>query len=169
MAENILLKARVAKIEFADPIAASADIVAAVWEAQPLTLRDDEVVISEDDPEESEVYSHENDAVEDYDVAGSGLTASGSFIKATYDQLVSLLGGEKAGVDPDFTFQKSAKKLLLNKAIRFTLKDGGTIIIPNAKGFVNTNLSLGYGGVSKFPFKFKAMVAASDWDCDIIW
>ncbi len=169
MAENILLKARVAQIDFADPITASANIAAAAWETQPLTLRDDEVVISEDDPDESEVYSHENDAAEDYDVAGSGLTVSGSFIKATYDQLVSLVGGTKAGADPDFTFQKSAKKLMLNKAIKFTLKDGGTIIIPNAKGFVNVNLSVGYGGVSKFPFKFKAMVAASDWDCDVIW
>lgn len=169
MAETILLKARVQSIEFADPIAASADVAEAVWEKQPLTLRDDEVVISEEEPEESEVFSHENDAAEDYDVAGSGISASGSFIKVGYDDLVTLLGGKKVGVDPTVTFEKSAKKLLLNKAIRFTLKGGGTIIIPNAKGYVNMNLSLGYGGVSKFPFKFKALVASADWDCDIIW
>jgi|SRR5690554_1258200 len=169
MAENILLKARVQTIEFADPITASADVGDADWEKMPLTLRDDEVVITEEDPEESEVFSHENDAAEDYDVAGSGLSASGSFIKVGYDKLVELIGGVKSGTTPNITFEKSAKKLLLNKAIRFTLKGGGTIIIPNAKGYVNTNLSLGYGGVSKFPFKFKALVAASDWDCDIIW
>jgi len=169
MAENILLKARVTQISFADPIVSAAGINAAVWTKQPLTLRDDEVVITEDDPEESETFSHENDTAEDYDIIGKGLTASGSFIKVGYDDLVKLIGGTKEGTSPDFTFQKSAKKLLLNKAIKFTLKGGGEIIIPNGKGFVNTNLSLGYGGVSKFPFKFKALVAASDWDCDIIW
>ncbi|MDN5291813.1 MAG: hypothetical protein PWQ06_2052 [Anaerophaga sp.] len=169
MAENVLLKARVAKIEFADPIASAADLDLASWEQQPLTLRDDEVTISEEDPEESEVFSHENDSAEDYDIVGSGLTASGSFIKATYDQLVELVGGTKEGTDPDYKFHKSARKLLLHKAIRFTLKSGGEIIIPNAKGYVNTNLSLGYGGVSKFPFRFKALVAAPDWDVDIIW
>lgn len=169
MAENVLLKARVAKIEFADPIASAEDLDLASWEQQPLTLRDDEVVIAEEEPEESEVFSHENDAAEDYDISGSGITASGSFIKVGYESLVNLVGGTVEGVAPDTRFHKSARKLMLNKAIRFTLKGGGTIIIPNAKGFVNTSLSLGYGGVSKFPFKFKALVAAADWDVDIIW
>lgn len=169
MAENILLKARVSKIEFADPITSAAGLAAAAWAEQPLTLRDDEVSVTDEDPEESEVFSHENDAAEDYDVVGKGMTLKGSFIKASYDQLVALLGGTKEGIDPDFTFRRSAKKLLLNKAIKLTLKSGGTIIIPNAKGFVNANLSVGFGGVTKFPFKFKALVAASDWDVDIIW
>lgn len=169
MAENILLKARVESIEFSDPITKEDDLASAVWVKQPLTLRDDEVIISEEEPEESEVFSHENDAAEDYDIAGAGISASGSFIKIGYDDLVSLIGGVKKGTAPNTTFQKSAKKLLLNKSIKFTLKGGGNIIIPNAKGYVNTNLSIGYGGVSKFPFKFKALVASSTWDCDIIW
>ena len=169
MAENILLKARVSAIQFAAPITAEGDITGATWTDQPITLRDDEVSIIDEDPEESEVFSHENDAAEDYDIVGKGLTIKGSFIKATYDQLILLLGGTKEGVDPDFAFHRSAKKLLLNKAIKLTLKGGGTIIIPNAKGFVTANLSVGFGGVTKFPFKFKALVAASDWDVDIIW
>lgn len=169
MAENILLKARVTQIDFADPITSAAGLATATWAKQPLTLRDDEVLIGEEDPEENEVHSHENDAPEDYDIIGSGLTATGSFIKIGYDDLVKLLGGTKEGADPDVKFHKSAKKVLLNKAIKFTLKGGGEIIIPNAKGFVNTSLSVGYGGTSKFPFKFKALVAAADWDCDIIW
>lgn len=169
MAENILLKARVSKIQFADPITAEGDIAGATWTDQPITLRDDEVSIIDEDPEESEVFSHENDAAEDYDVVGKGMTLKGSFIKVTYDQLVLLMGGTKEGVDPDFTFRRSAKKLLLNKAIKLTLKGGGEIIVPNAKGFVNANLSVGFGGVTKFPFKFKALVAAADWDVDIIW
>ena len=169
MAENILIKARVAEIHFADPITSAAGLDTADWEKQPLTLRDDEVVIAEEDPEESEVFSHENDAAEDYDIIGTGLTASGSFIKVGYDDLVKLLGGVKQGAAPDARFHKSAKKVMLSKAVKFTLKGGGEIIIPNAKGYVNTNLSLGYGGVSKFPFRFKALVAASNWDVDIIW
>ena len=169
MAESILLKARVTKIEFADPITSAAGLDTATWAVQPLTLRDDEVLITEEEPEESEVFSHENDAAEDYDFAGSGLTLTGSFIKATYDQLVALLGGTKEGVTPDFRFHKSAQKIALNKAVRLTLKSGEDIIIPNAKGFVSTNLSLGYGGVTKFPFKFKALTASSTWDCDVIW
>lgn len=169
MAENIILKARIAKMQMAEPITDAGDIAAVAWEDLPLTLRDDAIEIAEGDPEESEVYSHENDATEDYDIAGSGIKASGSFIKIGYDQLVALLGGVKSGVDPNFKFHKSAKKLLLNKALRFELKNGGEIIIPNAKGYVNTTLSVGYGGVSKFPFKFAALPASSTWDCDIIW
>lgn len=169
MAEQILLKARVASISFADPIASAAGLATAVWAEQPLTLRDDEVSIVEEDPEESEVFSHENDAAEDYDISGAGLTAQGSFIKASYDQLIALMGGAKVGEVGSEKFHRSAKKVLLNKAIKFTLKNGGDIIIPNAKGYVLVNANLGYDGVTKYPFKFKALVAAADWDCDIIW
>jgi len=169
MAENIILKARIASISFSDPITSAAGLDTAVWVEQPLTLRDDEVSIVEEDPDESEVFSHENDAAEDYNIVGKGLTVKGSFIKASYDQLVTLLGGTKEGVDPAFRFHRSAKKLTLSKAVKFTLTDGNDIIVPNAKGFVNASLSIGLNGVTKFPFKFKALVAAADWDVSIIW
>lgn len=169
MAENIVLKARIAKMQMAEPITAAGDLAAVAWIDLPLTLRDDAVEIVEGEPEESEVFSHENDATEDYDIAGSGIKVSGSFIKIGYDQLVTLLGGAKVGASPNEKFHKSAKKLLLNKALRFELKNGDEIIIPNAKGYVNTLLSVGYGGVSKFPFKFTALPGSSTWDCDIIW
>lgn len=168
MAEKLYLKVRVSKIEFADPIAAAAGLAAAEWEEQPLTLRDDEVVISDDDPEESEVFSHENDAAEDYDIMGKGTNLTGSFINATRAQLLELLGGEVVGVDAAMRLHRSAKKILLNKAIKFTLTNGGDIIVPNAKGYVMVNASLGVGGVVKYPFKFRALVAAADWDVDII-
>lgn len=169
MAENILLKARVDKVAFADPITSAVGVETAAWIDQPLTFRDDEVAIVEEDPEESEVFSHENDVAEDYDFVGKGLAVTGSFIKATYDQLVDLLGGEKVGEAGSERFHRSSKKAKLTKAIKFTLKGGGEIIVPNAKGYVLTNLSVGYGGVSKFPFKFKALPGAADWDVDIIW
>jgi hypothetical protein len=168
MAETIILKARVSKIEFADPIAAAADLATAVWTEQPLTLRDDEIVIADDEPDETEVFSHENDAAEDYDIVGKGTNITGSFIKATRAQLVELLGGVSAGADAAMRIQRSAKRILLNKAIKFTLKGGGDVIVPNAKGYVLVNAGLGMGGIVKYPFRFRALVASADWDCDII-
>jgi hypothetical protein len=169
MAENIILKARVEKMEMASPITASSGVTSATWEELPLTLRDDMVSIIESEPEESEVYSHENDAAEDYDIAGTGMKMTGSFIKADYDQLVTLMGGAKEGAVGSEKYAKSAKTLLLNKAFRLTLRGGGTIVIPNAKGAVRAELNVGYGGVSKFPFSFKLMKASDTWDCVIQW
>jgi len=169
MAENLILKARVEQMEMADPITELAGVESASWTVLPLTLRDDMVSILEGEPDESEVFSHENDSAEDYDIAGTGMTLSGSFIKATYAQLVSLIGGKKEGAVGSEKYSKSAKTLLLNKAFRLTLKDGNTIVIPNAKGAVRAELNPGYGGVSKFPFRFKLLQASADWDCTIQW
>jgi hypothetical protein len=168
MAERTILKARVESIEFAEPIKSESELTSSVtWVKQPLTLRDDEVSITEADPESKEVYSHENDAPEDYDLIGGGLTIAGSFINADYNEIASLLGGEVTGTGDATMFKRKAKKTPLNKAIRFTLKDGSTIIIPNAKGYVLLNLNAGSDGILKFPFSFKAM-AQQDFNYDII-
>lgn len=168
MAESLYLKVRVEKIEMSDPIVSAAGVATAVWEELPLTLRDDEILIADADPEESEVFSHENDAAEDYDIVGKGTNVSGSFIKATRAQLVDLMGGTSVGADAATRIHRSASRLLLNKSLKFTLKGGGDIIVPNAKGFVMLSASVGFGGVTKYPFRFKALVAASDWDVDVI-
>jgi hypothetical protein len=68
MAENILLKARIKEMAMADPITSAAGLAGATWVDLPLTLRDDEVSIIDQDPDESEVFSHENDVAEDYDI-----------------------------------------------------------------------------------------------------
>lgn len=167
MAENIILKARLESMEIAEPITAEADLNTVVWGALPLTLRDDAVEVVEDEPSENEVYSHENDAPEDYDVAGGGLKVKGSFIKLSHDNLVKLVGGVIGTTSGKF--QRSTKKLLLENALRLNLRGGGKIIIPRAKGYVQTGLSVGYGGTSKFPFSFRCKKASKDWDCDIIW
>lgn len=169
MAENILGKLRVKETHFAPPIAASADVATAVWEEQPLTLRDDEVSIVEGDPEEEELFSHENDAPEDIVITGSGLTVVGSFIKATRAQMVSLMGGAVTGIDPAQKFEHSATKAVVNKAIKFVCHDGSIVIVPNAKGYVNLNMNIGKGGLSKYPFRFRALKASADWDCDILY
>jgi hypothetical protein len=168
MAENIYLKTRVSKIEMCDPIAAAADLATAVWVALPLTLRDDEILIADASPEETEVFSHENDTAEDYDMVGKGTDITGSFINATRAQLVTLMGGSSVGADAAMRVHRSAKRILINKALKFTLTNGGDVIVPNAKGYVLLNAGLGYSGKTKYPFKFKALVAASDWDVDVI-
>lgn len=166
--ENLGIKLRVEKIQMAEPIKRKEDLASVAWEDCPLTLRDDALDLGEDDPQEEVTYSHENDAPEDYSIAGSGVTLVGSFIKATRDQLLKYLGGEKAGAAATERLQKSAKKILLEKAIKITLKGGGDVVIPRAKGYVLLKASYGYGGVTKFPFKFKALQASTAWDCDII-
>lgn len=169
MVENILFKARVKSMALADPITEAAGVDTAVWADMPLHLRDDEVSVVEGDPEEDDVYSHENDSPEDYDVVGTGLTAVGSLIKVGYDDLVSYLGGEKVGAVGSEKFHHSSKKVLVNKAVKYTLKDDSVVIIPNAKGYVLANLGLGFGGRQKFPYKFRCLPGASNWDVDIIW
>ncbi len=164
MAERIVCKARVVRILMAEPITAESELESVVWEALPTTLRDDELSIIEGEPQEDEVFSHENDSPIDVDVAGAGLKAQGSFVELSHDDLVKLVGGKKS----DGAFQKSASKQILNRALKFDLRKGGEIIIPNAKGYVLTNLNPGYGGKNKFPFQFKCLKAAEDWDCDII-
>jgi len=168
MAENIFLKARVKSLAMADPIVSAAGLATATWEDLPLTLRDDELSIVDKDPDESEVFSHENDTAEDYDIIGKGTTVQGSFIKIGYDDLVTLLGGEKVGSDP-YKFHRSGQRALFNKAIKVTLKDDTTIVIVNAKGFVQSSLSVGFGGVQKFPFRFNCLPGAADWNVDIVW
>lgn len=165
MAETLVAKLRVKEIYFADPISAAADVDTAVWEKQPLTLRDDEVSIVEGDPEEEFLYSHENDAPEDMDVTGAGLTLIGSFIKATREQLAGILGGVTVG---DF-YEHSPSKLMIEKAVKYVCQDGSEVIVPRAKGYALLNMNLGKGGASKYPFRLRALKASPTWDCDIMF
>ena len=158
MAENIGLKFRCVGVDKAAVIATEAAIATAVWTPMPLTLRDDELSIVEEDPTESEIFSHENDDAEDYDISGNGMTATGSFIKATYEQAAELLGGTTTGTGDTAVLLKSSKKVLINNAFRFRLASGGAIIIPNGKGYVNLSVNLGANdGLLKLPFKIKAL------------
>ncbi|GAB6010241.1 hypothetical protein [Dysgonomonas reticulitermitis] len=167
MAERTILKARVQSIYFADPITSEEGLTSAVWTEQPLTLRDDEVSIVEAEPETKEVFSHENDSPEDYDIVGGGLTATGSFIKADYDKMAELFGGEVSGTGADMMFKRNATKRPLEKAIKFELKDGSSIILPYTKGYVLLNLNAGTDGILKHPFNFKS-IAQKDFNYDIL-
>ena len=82
--------------------------------------------------------------------------------------MAEAMGGTTSGADATLQYQHAAKKIMLNKAIRFTCADGTKVIIPNAKGYVLLNLNVGKGGVGKFPFSFKCLTASPTWNCDII-
>lgn len=165
MAETVLLKARIASMAMSEPITSAENLASATWTDLPLTLRDDEVSIVDNDPDEDEVFSHENDTAEDYDVIGKGTKMKGSFIKVDIDDLVVLLGGAKVGEK----FHRSGSRALINKAFKLTLKDGSTIIAPNAKGMIQTSLSVGYGGRQKYPFSFNLQAGSKEWNVDLIW
>lgn len=156
MAEKLILKARVAGIDFADVITSEEGIETATWVEQPLTLRDDEVSIKEADPTEDDLFSNENDAPEDVDFSGGGTSAVGSFIKADLAQLVDLMGGKISTTNAN-RYMHSSKKNILTRAVRFRLKDGGSIILPCAKGSVQFSSTNNYDGVQKYPFRFVAL------------
>lgn len=165
MEEIIRAKLRVKELYMSAPIKEKGDLAAAVWgEKLPFTLRDDELLISEEDPEEDAVYSHENDTPEEVDYTGKGLKMTGTFIQAERDQLKVLMGGSAS----DGKYEHPTSKLQLEKAFKIVCRDG-EVIIPRASGFVNMSLSLGKGGVSRFPFSFTLKRASADWDCDIIF
>lgn len=165
MAENLAVKIRCIGIDTADVITTETGIATAAWTEEPLTLRDDELSITPGDVTEDEVFSHENDIPEDYDVTGTGSTAVGSFILASLERMVNLIGGKVSGS----MFIKSGKISILNKAIRFRLKNGDSIIIPNARGYVDFSANMGAtDGRLKLPFNFKSM-AQADFDCDLIY
>lgn len=158
---------RIASIAFADPIEASAGVATAEWTDQPSTLKGDSVKIEEADPEEIEEFSNESDAPQDYVAIAGAKALSGSFINMTKTQVVALLGGAVTGTAPSEVAEISATKLVLHTAIKLTDKDGGTIIIPNAKGYCK--FSAENNNSIKAPFKFKALQASTAWDVDIVW
>lgn len=137
---------------------------AATWKEEPLTLRDDEVIIQEADMTEEEIYSHENDDPEDVDYTEGATEATGSFTRPTLDQLVGLMGGKKI----DTAYIKPKRKLIVDRPLRFRLRGGGFVVLPRAKGYVIFNMGLGRNSRAKFPFKFKALVPSGG-ETALIW
>lgn len=168
MAEKLIAKMRVKKIEMSTPITKYADIATAVWAETPLTLRDDELRIFEEEPEEDELFSHENDAPEDTDVVGAGLRATGTFIKMSRAEMATFMGGDTEGAGAGVKYVHSATKLVLKKAFRFTMQDDSVVVIPNASGYVQMDLNLGKGGRAAFPFNFRLLKASPTWDADLV-
>lgn len=166
MAEVIKSRLRVKQMFMGEPITEEAKVATQEWgNALPVTLRDDELLITEEAPEEEPVHSHENDSPEEVDFTGKGLKMTGSFIRATREQLKTMLGGDVK----ETKYHHSTTKLNLNKAFKIVCHDGSEVVIPNADGYVLLNLALGKGAVSKFPFSFNLKRASASWDCDLIF
>lgn len=164
MAEKTIARVRVKQIYFADPIAAKTAIASASWEKAPFTFRDDEVSITTEEPEKEELPVHEQDTPIAVSYVGKGYTLKGSFINVTVEQLKKMLGGEKE----TNAYHHATSLTQVKKAIKFELHDGGTIVIPNAEGFISIALQLGKGGMIKCPFSFSCLRASEAWDCDMV-
>lgn len=164
--EKTRKKVRVKSMHIGDVITSEAGSKTAQFATQlPYTLRDQAVEFTEAEPEEDELFAHELDAPLDVEFVGQGISFSGTFIAPTNNQLVELMGGKVV----DKAYHHSAKKMPVEKAIKITCHDGSVIIIPRAKGYVLFNTSIGKDGKAAFPFKFKCLPGAGDWDVDIIW
>lgn len=160
MAERILAKMRIAGIDFANVITSEESLSTASWEEQPLTLRDDVISLVEAEGTEETLNSHENDAPEDVDFQGGAMSLTGSFIKMTFAQMVATLGGNIAGTGETTRFQRSAKRMVIETALRLRLKSGGSIIVPRAKGVVRIDYNFGASGsVAKYPFRFTPLAS----------
>jgi len=73
MAEKFKTRLRVKEVYMSDPLSTKDEISTAQWgDKLPLTLRDDELLITEGEPEEDEVFSHENDTPERWTSPGRG-------------------------------------------------------------------------------------------------
>lgn len=139
---------------------------AAVWTEQPLTYREDELSISEDDPSEEEIFSHELDDAVDAEYTFSGINAVGTFIMPAVEQVKDLLGGSVDGT----AYVMTSERALIDKPMRFRFKGGGWVVLPRAKGYALLNMNVGRGGVIRFPFKLKALaqtgVPSLIWETD---
>ena len=167
MAEKINARLRVAKIEFATPITNAAGYKTASWTQQPYTLADDEVAIRQEEGEEDPIHVHEVDAPIDVDFTAGKITLVGSFVEPSAAELKALLGDQTS---EGFDFAHPSKAVALTKAIRLTTTAGKMILLPKASGFVRFDLKFdAKGGRCKYPFKFTALSASTEWPVDIAY
>lgn len=154
MAEKIKAKLIVVGIdETSDEVKDLATAKSASWKEMPLTYREDELTISEDEPTKNETYSHELDSAVDVDYDFKGVVAKGSFIMPDVAKVSDLIGGTVSGT----AYQMGSTHALINKSLRFRFKQGGYVVLPNASGYALLNMGVGRNGVVKFPFQLDAL------------
>lgn len=165
MASNEVIKAilRSKAMYVADPLTKEADVTTAVWKKLPCTLKDDEVTVSQEDPDKMEVFANEQDAPIYVEYTGKPYRLKGSFVGIDEEALTSLLGVQKgsSGLSLSGDLQQ------LEKAIKIETFAGKTIILPRAQGSVRLELGLNTGKVSKAPFDFAAKQAGDSWPAAI--
>lgn len=167
MSEKIKARLRVTKIEFADPIANAVAYKTATFSVQPFTLQDDTLNLLQDDLEEDEIKVNELDTPIDVDYSGGVTRFSGSFVEPTAEQLKALTSNVTS---EGFSYAHSAKSATIKKAILITCADGSLILLPNASGYVKIDHGLNNKtGRRKYPFKFSANAASTEWAVDIAY
>lgn len=158
---------KVARLYTAQPITSEEGIATAEWEKCPFTLQDDIINIKNDDPEEDELYVHELDTPIEVDYEQKPTKVTGSFVKLTEDQLIEYFEGAKLKSGKGVALYGKLKQLKL--ALKIESRSGNAFVIPNAQGFVTKDITIGKGGVAKFPFKFTATIASPEWPADILY
>lgn len=165
MAEKLKARLRVKKIEFADPITKAEGYNTAKFVEQPYTLQDDTLSLLQDDLEEDNISVNEIDIPIDTDFSGGVSRFAGSFVEPTLDQL-KLLVGDVSSVG--FDWAHGSKAFTIKKAILITCSDDSMLLIPNASGFVKIDHGFNNKtGRRKYPFKFTANAASTEWAVDI--
>lgn len=159
MAEKILTVLRVKQLYIADPITSSAGVKSAKWTKLPCTLRDDEMPLKSEDPEEQEIFCNESDIPVHTESTGKPYTLSGAFVDISEADMVSILGFEKTSIGLEF----SGDLHKFEKAIKIETYSGKTYLLPRVDGQVRPEFNFGTGKVSKAPFKFILKKASDEW------
>ena len=71
MAEKIIARLRIKETHFA-PLYRHRPMLQRPYGLSNRSYRDDELIIAEEDPEETALFSHENDPAEDIEIIGQG-------------------------------------------------------------------------------------------------
>lgn len=157
--EKILAVLRVKQMWIANPITNAEGVASASWVKLPCTLRDDEVPLKSDDPEEQEVFCNESDIPVHTETTGKPYYLTGSFVEISEDSMVSILGFEKTSLGLEF----SGDLHKFEKAIKVETHSGKTYLLPRVDGQVRPEFNFGTGKVSKAPFKFTLKKASEEW------
>ena len=165
MAEKIIAKRRIKEGYIGDPITSEAGLGTAQFKTKlPLTLRDDELAFSQDDPDVEEIFVHEMDSPLHTDYNFKPIVLTGTFLGLTDEQKKLLLGGEvKSG-----KYLHPSKVNVLNKSLKFIDHDGNYIICTNVTGFVKYEQGLGKDGRQRYPFRFTCLAGSPDWQVDLV-
>lgn len=165
MAEKIIAKRRIKEGYIGDPITSESGLGSAQFKTKlPLTLRDDELGFSQDDPEVEEIFVHEMDSPLHTDYNFKPVVLTGTFLGLTDEQKKLLLGGDvKSG-----KYLHPSKVNILNKSLKFVDHDGNYIICTNVTGFVKYEQGLGKEGLRRYPFRFTCLAGSPDWQVDLV-
>lgn len=159
-AEKIKAVLRVKEMYFADPITSEEGISTATFTKLPCTYKDDEVPISQEEPEKFEVYCNEKDTPIHTEYVGKPYKLKGSFVDIEGEALTKVVGftSETKGLS------LSGNLKTLEKAIKIVTHSGESLILPRVQGYVRVDFALGTQKISKAPFEFTLLQASDSWN-----